>query len=132
VVAETAAADLVDALGLAGAFPIVEASFADAPAAIAEIQPAALVLADAAPRRDRGAAQALIRKIETLGGPFMPVLARAEDACEIAVPFALPVAPQEPASRLIGRLRSALRVRALHATVLRRAGAEQPAITRAF
>ena len=47
VVAEDSAADLLDMLGKAGAFPIVETGWADAPAAIAEIQPAALVLADA-------------------------------------------------------------------------------------
>src|SRR5262249_50443885 len=91
VVAETPATDLVDALGKAGAFPIVEANFADALAAIAEIQPVALVLGDAAPERDRGATQALSRKIETLCGAFMPVLARAADPCEVAIPFALPV-----------------------------------------
>ncbi len=46
VVAENSAADLVDALGKAGAFPIVETRWADAPAAIAEIQPVALAIAD--------------------------------------------------------------------------------------
>ena len=78
VVAETPAADLVDVLGKAGAFPIVEASFADAPAAIAEIQPAALVLADDSPCTDEDAKEALIRKIDARRGPFMPVLARMQ------------------------------------------------------
>jgi hypothetical protein len=132
VVAESAACDLVDALEEAGAFPIVEASFADAPHAIGEILPAAVVLAEAGPAPDRTIAQALSRKIEALGGPFMPVIARAHEPSEIAVPFALPVATQEPPHRLISRLRSALRVRALHATVLRRATTEPPGKARAF
>src|SRR5262249_47875368 len=46
VVAENSAADLIDVLGKAGAFPIVETRWADAPAAIGEIQPVALAIAD--------------------------------------------------------------------------------------
>ena len=46
VVAEASAADLIDVLGKAGAFPIVETRWTDAPAAIAEIQPVALAIAD--------------------------------------------------------------------------------------
>ena len=49
VVAEAPATDLVDTLGKAGAFPIVETKFADAAAAVAEIQPAALLIAEPAP-----------------------------------------------------------------------------------
>src|SRR5262245_4874763 len=120
VVAETPAADLVDVLGKAGAFPIVEASFADAPAAIAEIQPAALVLADDTPCTDEDAKEALIRKIDARRGPFMPVLARMQKDGGIALPTAVPFAIDEPPARLVARLRSALRVRTLHATVLRR------------
>ncbi|MEA2904866.1 MAG: hypothetical protein QOI12_2253 [Alphaproteobacteria bacterium] len=132
VVAESSAVALIDALGKAGAFPIVEARWANAPAAIAEIEPAALVLADPTPCPEPRDGHALIRKIETHGGPFMPVLARMQEDGEIAVPFALPIAADEPVDRLIARLRSALRVRTLHAAVLRRAGASQPGKTRAF
>lgn len=132
VVAEKPAADLVDVLGKAGAFPIVEASWAEAPSAIAEIQPAALLLAEPGPSPDARVSQALIRKIDMREGPFMPVLARADCDSEIAIPHALPIASDEPASRLIARLRSALRVRTLHVTVLRRAGAAQSAKTRVF
>jgi GGDEF domain-containing protein len=122
VVAEQPAADLVEVLGKAGAFPIVEATFADAPAAIAEIKPAALVLAaDAWPVGRVGTA--LIKAIETRGGPLMPVLARMNADNEVPVPYALPFNADEPVSRLIARLRSALRVRTLHTTVLRRTGA---------
>ena len=123
VVTEHSAADLIDVLGKAGAFPIVEASFANAPAAIAEIRPAALVLADAAPWPVGPAGNALVKAIEIRGGPFMPVFARINAESEMAFPSALPIGADEPASRLVARLRSALRVRALHATVLRRTGA---------
>ena len=46
VVAENPAAETVEALGNAGAFPIVEATWADARAAIDEIAPSALLLAE--------------------------------------------------------------------------------------
>src|SRR5882757_4151669 len=132
VVAETSAADLVDVLGKAGAFPIVEATFADAPAAIAEIQPSALVLADAKPCPDERAKEALIRKIDARRGPFMPVLARVQDDGAIAIPSAIPIALNDPQERLVARLRSALRVRTLHATVLRRARDGQATKARAI
>ena len=134
VVAEHPAAELVDVLGKAGAFPIVETNWAEAPAAIAEIQPAALVLAEPGPRPMRGLVAGPDQKIEARGGPFMPVLARVDDDSEVAIPSALPIAVDEPTSRLLARLRSALRVRTLHATVLRRSGApgRRPAKARAF
>ena len=132
VVAETSAADLVDVLGKAGAFPIVEATFADAPAAIAEIQPSALVLADAKPCPDERAKEALIRKIDARRGPFMPVLARVQDDGALAIPNAIPIALNDPQERLVARLRSALRVRTLHATVLRRARDGQASKARAI
>jgi hypothetical protein len=119
VVAENSAAALIDVLGKAGAFPIVETRWADAPSAIAEIQPAALVLAEAEPPPAR-LMQALVKKIDARGGPFMPVIARVNGGSIPAIPFALPCAANEPPSRLLLRLRSALRVRTLHATVLRR------------
>ena len=52
VVAEGSAADLLEVLGKAGAFPIVETGWADAPAAIAEIQPVALAIAEPGPAPD--------------------------------------------------------------------------------
>lgn len=122
VVAEKSAADLVEVLGKAGAFPIVEATWAEAASAIAEIQPAALLLAEAGPAPEPQIGQAVIKKIEARGGPFMPVLARAQADSNVAIPFAIPIEPDELTERLIARVRSTLRVRSLHATVLRRAG----------
>jgi hypothetical protein len=118
VVAEHSAPALVEMLGQAGAFPIVDVSWADAPAAIAEIQPAALLLAEHSP--DMTAVEAVVRTIETRGGPFMPVLALLDQDDEPAILDALPIAFEETESRLLDRLRWALRVRSLHATVLRR------------
>jgi GGDEF domain-containing protein len=121
VVAENPAPGTVGALSEAGAFPIVEASWADARAAIDEIQPCALVLAEPAPPPDPRLVQVLAGRIEAMG-PLMPVLARLARDGTIPIPNALAVSAQDPMSRLIDRLRSALRVRSLHATVLRRSG----------
>ncbi len=124
VVAENSAAGLLDILGKAGAFPIVETGWADAPAAIAEIQPVALAIADPGPAPDLRHKRALLQAIETRGGPVMPVIARLTPKSDVALPYALPVAVDEAPERLVARLRSALRIRTLHATVLRRARAE--------
>ena len=121
VVAETSAADLVDVLGKAGAFPIIETRWADAPAAIAEIQPVALAIADPEgtppPRHVRAVSQC----IETRSGPVMPVIALVENDGTPAIPGALTIALDDSVDRLVARIRSALRIRTLHATVLRRA-----------
>src|ERR1700722_10325328 len=119
VVAENPAADTVEALSNAGAFPIVEANWADAGAAIDEIAPSALVLAEPEPPPHPRLAQVLTSRIEAMG-LLMPVLARVHSDGTIPIPHALAVAVADPMSRLIDRLRSALRIRNLHATVLRR------------
>jgi hypothetical protein len=119
VVAEHPATDTVEALGNAGAFPIVEASWADARSAIDEIQPCALVLAEPEPPPNPRLAQVLSSRIEAMS-LLMPVLARLADDGMVPIPYALAVSVKDPMSRLIDRLRSALRVRNLHATVLRR------------
>ena len=75
VVAEASAADLIDVLGKAGAFPIVETRWADAPATIAEIQPVALAIADPHGTPSPQHVHATIHGIETRGGPVMPVIA---------------------------------------------------------
>ena len=131
VVAENPAAELIDVLGQAGAFPIVETNWARAPSAVGEILPAALVLAEATPPPEPRLGEALIKKLESRGGPFMPVLARIDEDGTVAIPSALPIAANEPTSRLVARLTSALRVRTLHVTVLRRAGASGPPTAKA-
>src|SRR5437016_8683846 len=131
VVAEAPATELLDAIGKAGGFPVSEANWPRPPSPISESLPAALVLADAKPPADARLVAAVIKKIESRGGPYMPVLARVDDAAEVAIPSALPIAIEEPSSRLVARLRSALRVRTLHVTVLRRAGASGPPTAKA-
>src|SRR5438445_13808996 len=61
VVAENPAAELIDVLGQAGAFPIVETNWARAPSAVGEILPAALVLAEATPPPEPRLGEALIK-----------------------------------------------------------------------
>lgn len=130
VVAERPATDLVDVLGRAGAFPIVETRFADAAAAVAEIQPAALWIAEPQAAPDIRHLQALLKSIDKRGGPFMPVMARADGTQMIDFPCALPVAIGEPSSRLIACLNSALRIRNQHAAVIRRSRSVEPAKNR--
>ena len=125
VVAEHSASAFIDVLEKAGAFPVVDATWADAPAAITEIQPAALLLAEPEPCPDASAVETLLKKIESRGAPFMPVLARVDKESDMAISDALPVTIDEAEDRLIARLRWALRVRTLHATVIRRSGAEK-------
>ena len=50
----------------------------------------------------------------------MPVIARVQGEQEAAIPIALPADAAMPPERLIARLESAMRVRALHAAVQRR------------
>src|SRR5215467_890975 len=123
VVAESSAADLIDVLRKAGAFPIVETRWADAPAAIDEIQPVALAIADARGTPSSQHVGAVIQCIETRGGPVTPVIALVENNSSPVIPSALPIALDDSTDRLIARLRCALRIRTLHATVLRRSRA---------
>ena len=121
VVAETSAADVLNILSEAGAFPIVEVRWADAPAAIAEIQPVALAIADPRGAPAQHHLRAVTQCIETRGGPIMPVIALVDSDTSPALPTALAIALDDSTDRLVARLHSALRIRSLHATALRRA-----------
>jgi hypothetical protein len=121
VVAESSAADLVDLLAKAGAFPISEARWADVPAVVNEIQPVALAVADPRGTPSPPHLRAAIHCIEARGGPVMPVVALVEHDTRPPIPGALAIGLDDSTERLIARLHSALRVRTLHATVLRRA-----------
>jgi hypothetical protein len=120
VVADDPAADLVRALAEAGAFPVVEANWADAPTAFVSIKPAAVIVAEPGAPESESAARMLCLQIATAAGPIVPVIARVKGEQEAAIPIALPADATLPMERLVTRLQSALRVRALHATVLRR------------
>src|SRR5690242_9962786 len=116
VVADAPATAPIEALSAAGAFPIVESTWADAPTAFVAVKPAAIILADPDGTADRSACDMLSLQLATLNGPTVPVVALADTQDVPALPIALPASPE----RLIARLQSALRVRSLHATVLRR------------
>jgi hypothetical protein len=120
VVADSPASDVVEALRAAGGFPIVETPWADAPAALASVEPQGIVLAEAAPDRTAQAAlaQALAQRLD--GVAFIPVIARVRDDGRPMLPQALAIAAAAPAERIANRLGSALRIRALHGMVLRR------------
>lgn len=97
-------------------FPLIDATFADTARAIEQVQPAA-VLVDA-PGADEVLLAALAEQIAARK-PYLPLIAVEPDG---SLPdSALPFAPHGGNfDRLPARLRAALRVRALHATVLRR------------
>ena len=121
VVADSPDADVVEALRADGAFPIIETGWADAPAALSSVEPEALVLAE--PCADLARAAAIGH---ALTGPrnkkraLTPVVARSRDDAVPPVQSALVISTNAPAERIVRRLASALRVRALHGTVLRR------------
>lgn len=120
VVAEQPAAELVQALSAAGAFPIVESKWADAPAAFVTVKPAAIVIAEPGAPANIASARMLCLQVATVNGPIVPVVARVCGVEDVAVPIALPADATLPVDRLLARLQFAMRVRALHATVLRR------------
>ncbi|MGN6571704.1 MAG: GGDEF domain-containing protein [Pseudolabrys sp.] len=120
VVADSPATELIGALSAAGAFPIVEATWADAPTAFVAVKPAAVVIAEPGPPPSESSARMLCLQIATASGPIVPVIGLASGDLDAALPNALPADASLPVARIVARLQSALRVRALHATVLRR------------
>jgi hypothetical protein len=102
-----------------GMFPVIETSRPEAAHAVGQLQPAAvLVSGDAGP--DFAALAAQVAELK----PYVPlvVIDPTMSLPENALPFALTDGGFE---RLNGRLRAALRVRSLHATVLRRVADDQ-------
>ena len=97
-------------------FPVVETEWADAVRAVEQMQPAA-VLASTADTDATGLAQLAVRAAECQ--PYLPVISIDPDAPipDHFIPF---FSSQGGSDRLAARLRAALRVRALHATVMRR------------
>lgn len=119
VVSDGTASAVRDALARADT-PVVEALPGEAAAAIAKAKPTAVVLAD--PDPDHQIAASIARATTRLPGPMVPFVAVMHDA-DVPAPAALPIAPAAVPTRLVARLRAALRVRTLHATVLRRIAA---------
>jgi hypothetical protein len=120
VVADSPAADTVAALRAAGAFPVIEANWVNAAAAVAAVQPEALVLAEPRGADADPSVNALADQIDACCNAFMPVIARVHDDEFAVLPDALAITVNAPVERIIERLSAALRVRRLHLTVLRR------------
>jgi hypothetical protein len=97
-------------------FPLVETSWAEAPRAVAQLHPAVVI----ATASESAAVQleALARQISIVQ-PYLPLLVidPKHGLPENAIAFSQTSSKDD---RLIPRLRAALRVRTLHATVLRR------------
>jgi hypothetical protein len=114
---------LAVALSETGMFPVVETNWPEAARAVAQLQPAAvLVLGDA------GSGFAALATQTAAMKPYVPfvVIDPKMPLPENALPFALGNGSFE---RLAARLRAALRVRSLHTAVLRRS-ADDPAALR--
>lgn len=120
VITQAPVPELATALTKAGAFPVIETTPADAAAAIAAARPEAIVLGDAECAEHAELAQDLAREV-TAAAPIIPVIARMRDETKPAYREALPVRERAPMSATCAAVSAALRVRALHGSVLRRA-----------
>ena len=109
--------EVCEALTRGGNLPMREVAPGKAVAAITKTKPSAVVLVGC--RADT--AQRIAAKLAKLDGPLVPILAIVQDSGATAFGNALPILGHSVPARLVPRLRAALRVRALHATILRRA-----------
>jgi len=109
---------LTAALDDAKMFPVIETGWADASRAVAQMQPAAILVA-----MSEGAEPELSILAKHIGAlePYLPLIAidPTTSLPENAIPFSRTTAEISPA-RLAARLRAALRVRTLHVTAMRR------------
>ncbi|SEI03436.1 hypothetical protein [Tardiphaga sp. OK245] len=108
------------ALAESNIFPVVDATWAEALDAVARVQPAAVVVSASAD--DMPTFQALAKRLGAKQ-PYVPLIAidPATDLPGHAIPL---TQTDGNFDRLSARLRNALRVRTLHATVMRRLTAE--------
>jgi hypothetical protein len=104
------------ALDEAGIFPVIDANWADAARAVEQLQPAAVVAAMSGNIEPR--LSVLARQIAAKQ-PYLPLIAIDPQPLlpENAIPFSH---SGNSFDRMLARLRSALRVRTLHSTVMRR------------
>ena len=119
---------LVAGLRTAGLDSVVESSWTDVPTPFEHMSPAAVVAA--IPCEDGAALDTLAKRVAA-AEPYVPLIvlnAHTSPLPANAIPFSL---TENDADRLAARLRAALRVRALHATMLRRQ-ADRPTASRRF
>jgi hypothetical protein len=119
IVAEKPAGGLVQAFTQAGGSPVVAAKWPDALSAMAETKPGAIVIAE--PEAPDPATAMAFMTAASDAAPIVPIVARVREGHPAALPDALPIEADAPVERLIARVSGALRLRALHATVLGRA-----------
>ncbi|WP_409188825.1 GGDEF domain-containing protein [Bradyrhizobium sp. RDM4] len=105
----------IAALDEARFFPVVDTDWASAARAVEQMQPAAVL---AAMHGGHEPHIALLAKKIADQPLYLPLIAL--DARSTLPPNALPFSSRDNADALIARLRAAMRVRTLHATVLRR------------
>src|SRR5271170_763016 len=93
VVADSPAPDVVEALRAAGAFPIIETNWPDAAAAMASVEPEAVVLAEPCGDRERAAefARALADRLDAGSCAFTPIIARIREDAAAPLADALPI-----------------------------------------
>jgi hypothetical protein len=111
------------ALDIGKLFPVVESEWADAARAIEQIQPAAVLAA----RGDTDAAGlAGLAARAAARQPYLPLICLDPNTSlpDNVIPFFR--AEGDGPDRLVSRLRAALRVRSLHATVMRRLAPSTP------
>ena len=110
------------ALDEAGIFPVIDANWADAARAVEQLQPAAVVAAMSGNIEPR--LSVLARQIAAKQ-PYLPLIAVDPQPLlpENAIPFSH---SGNSFDRMLARLRSALRVRTLHSTVMRRLDDDPP------
>ncbi|HEY2211516.1 MAG TPA: GGDEF domain-containing protein [Bradyrhizobium sp.] len=116
VVSTTERPSFATALDDAKMFPIIEAGWADASRSVEQLQPAAVLVALSGaiePGLEALAQQIAARQ------PYLPLIAIGPQTSppQNAIPFSQ---SEGNFDRLIARLRTALRIRTLHATVMRR------------
>jgi len=116
VVADHAVPELLSGLTAAGAFPIVDTRQTELAAALAEIEPAAIILVE--PQSVDLDSIGLLPNQWAGDRPYVPVISTANGASTGWVDVL--ICPDDRPGRMIARLRAALRVRTLHGAVLRR------------
>src|SRR5882724_7153905 len=116
VVSTATEPSFASALDVARLFPVVEAEWADAARAVEQVQPAAVLASVAG--IDEGRLAPLAARIAACQ-PYLPLIAVDPEhpLPDNAIPF---FQVQGNSDRLLARLRAALRIRSLHATVMRR------------
>ena len=114
---------VAQALSQAGLFPIIETEWSDACAAAAQLDPAAVVIAAQDAPADALESLALLLVDRQPYVPLIGIDFSADTLPENVIPFSRLGGHPE---RLVARLNSSLRVRSLHATLMRRLVGAQP------